>query len=172
MIKKKHIGKIVSFKFEYVNKIEIYRGYIIDYNDDWTLLKYNTVDYITDGYLILRNKYINAYCRDDDEKFHQKVLDLKGKSVVPADLIPIDNIETILNYLTEKFGAFQFDLKSNEYCYLGKVKTIEKNNLTFDFLNSKGVWSETRDCKLGNIRTIEFDTDYVNSLLLVSKSTK
>lgn len=170
MIKKKHIGQIISFKFEYVNNIEIYRGYIIDYNDDWTLLKYNTVDYVRDGYIILRNKHINSYKRDKVEKFHQKALDLKGESVKLTDKIPINDIKTILNYLTEKFGVFQFDLRSDAYCYIGKVKSIEKNNLKIDYLDSEGNWSETREYKLGNIRTIEFDTDYINSLLLVSNS--
>ncbi|PCJ63621.1 MAG: hypothetical protein COA58_15910 [Bacteroidetes bacterium] len=172
MNKKKHIGQIVSFRFEYVNKIEIYRGYIIDYNDDWTLLKYNTVDYIIDGYIILRNKFILSYRLDEEERFYKKVLKLKGESVLPADKIPIDTIQSILNHLTAKFGTFQFDSKSNLYSYIGKVKSIKKNNLTIDSLSPKGVWAETQDYKLGNIRTIQYDTDYLNSLLLVANQKK
>jgi uncharacterized protein YnzC (UPF0291/DUF896 family) len=170
--KKKHIGQIVSFKFDYVSTEEIYSGYVIDYNDDWTLLKYNPVDYVRDGYIILRNKYITSYKRDEVEKFHQKVLDLKGEGVTSDDKIPIDDIKTILNYLTDYFGAFQFDLRSDDYCYLGKVKSIVKNTLTIDFLDTKGEWSETRDYKLGNIRTIQFDTDYINSLKMIANLNK
>jgi hypothetical protein len=172
MIKKKYIGEVLSFKFQYVNSIEIYRGYLIDYNDDWTLLKYNANDYVRDGYIILRNKHIISYKQDEEENFHKKVLDLKGESVTQSDKIPMDNIKTILSYLTEKYGVFQFDLRSNTYCYIGKVKSIDKNSLTIDYLDSIGNWSETREYKLGNIRTIQYDSDYINSLLLVSKSNK
>lgn len=168
MNKKKHIGQIVSFKFDYASTEVEYSGYIIDYNDDWTLLKYNPVDFVRDGYIMLRNKYIKSYRRDEIEIFHQEVLDLKGEGVTSKDKIPIDDIKTILNYLTENFGAFQFDLRSDDYCYLGRVKSIDKNTLTIDFLDTNGKWSETRDYKLGNIRTIKFDTDYINSLKMVA----
>ncbi|MBI1185653.1 hypothetical protein GC194_15405 [bacterium] len=168
MTKKKHIGQIVSFRFGYLSSEKIYSGYVVDYNDDWTLLKYNPVDYVRDGYIILRNKCIKGYKRDKVEKFHQKVLDLKGEGVTVQNKIPIDDIKTILNYLTDNFGVFQFDLRSEVYCYLGRVKSIVKNTLTIDFLDTNGKWSETRDYKLGNIRTIQFDTDYINSLKMVA----
>jgi len=169
-VTKKHIGQIVSFKFNYINDEEVFRGYIIDYNEDWTLLKYNVNDFLRDGYIILRNKFISEYKRETDEKFYQQVLDLKGQSVTPNDKIPINDIKTILNYLTDKFGVFQFDLRSNDYCYIGRVKLIKGNTLIIDYLDTKGKWSEIREYKLGNIRTIEFDTDYINSLLLVANS--
>ena len=170
--KKKYIGQVVSFNVAYVSTEEIYMGYVVDYNDDWTLLKYNPVDFVRDGYIILRNKDVKSYKRDGIEKFHQKVLDLKGHAVTSEDKIPIDNIEIILNYLTDNFGAFQFNLRSDDYCYLGRVRTIINNTLTIDFLDNEGKWSEKRDYKLGNIRTIQFDTDYINSLLLVANSNK
>jgi uncharacterized ubiquitin-like protein YukD len=169
---KKHIGQVVSFKFEYVSSEVIYSGYLIDYNDDWMLLKYNPVDYVRDGYIILRNKYIKSYRRDNIEKFHQKVLDLKGEEVTSKDIIPIDNLQVILYYLTDNFGAFQFDLRSSDYCYLGRVKSIVKNTLTIDYLDTKGKWSKTREFKLGNIRTIQFDTDYINSLKMITNLVK
>ena len=172
MTKKNHIGQVVSFKVDYVSSEEIYRGYVIDYNDDWTLLKYNPVDYVIDGYIILRNKHIKSSRRDKVEKFHQKILDLKKQRVTSSDKIPIDDIKTILNYLTEKFGAFQFNLRSTDYCYLGRVRSIIKNTLTIDFIDTDGKWSDIRDYKLGNIRTIEFDTDYINSLLLIANTNK
>lgn len=172
MTKNKQIGQVVSFMFDYVSTQEIYTGYVIDYNDDWTLLKYNPVDFVRDGFIILRNKYINSYKRDEVEKFHQKVLDLKKQKVTAADKIPIDDIKTILHYLTDNFGAFQFNQRSDHYCYLGRVNSIFKNTLSIDLLDTNGKWAETRDFKLGNIRTIEFDTDYINSLLLIAKANE
>ena len=43
-----------------------------------------------------------------------------------------------------------------------------------DNLNPKGKWEGQMKFRIGDIRTIEFDTDYINSLKLVStnKPTK
>jgi hypothetical protein len=57
-------------------------------------------------------------------------------------------------------------------CWLGKVKKIKGAELKIDYLNPKGIWSSSMPTyKLGNIRTIEFDTDYVNSLKLIAKKS-
>jgi len=41
--------------------------------------------------------------------------------------------------------------------------------LTIDDFTTKGKWSGQEDFKVNDIRVIEFDTDYINSLKLVSK---
>jgi len=47
MTKKKYIGQLVSI--EYTDRPAAIKGFVIDYNDAWTLLKYNRVDYVIDG---------------------------------------------------------------------------------------------------------------------------
>ena len=84
---KKHIGQLVSVKFT-DRKTPIY-GYIIDYNDDWTLMKYNPVDYIIDGYIIFRHKKLEVFSRGTDEKWREKVINLKGQQPTDKDIIPL-----------------------------------------------------------------------------------
>jgi hypothetical protein len=168
---KKYLGQLLSFKFEFTNRVQIYSGYLIDYNEDWTLLKYNPVDYVIDGYILLKNKHISHFKRDSEEKFTQKILDLKGCNPNDKDSIPINDLVTILNYISKEYGIFKFQMRSDEACWLGKVKKIDGSNLKIDYLDPKGIWKTTMPTyKLGNIRTIEFNTDYINSLLLVEKN--
>jgi hypothetical protein len=167
---KKNIGRLLSFRFKYIDEETKYWGYVVDYNDDWTLLKYNITDYVRDGFIILKNKYILEYELSDTEKFKQKILDLKGNQVTGNDKIPLDNISVILNYLSEHYGIFQFNMRTNKSCWLGRVGKIDKQDLEIDYLTTKGLWKGQMTFKLGNIRTIEFDTDYINSLLLVGKA--
>jgi hypothetical protein len=170
---KKYIGQLLTFRFDYSDGTVDYSGYLIDFNDDWTLLKYNTVDYLVDGYIILNNKYIDKFKRDDSEKFKQRILDLKGQKPRDKERIPIADIKTILDYLTNKFGLFQFNMKTNKTCWLGTVNKITGTNLKIDYLTPKGTWTKTMPpFKLGNIRTIEFDTDYINSLKLIAKKKR
>lgn len=170
MKKEKYIGQLVSVKFT-DRKTPIY-GYVVDYNDDWTLMKYNPVDYIIDGYIIFRHKNIEGIRRDTDEKWREKVINLKGLQPADKDIIPLTDLETILRYLTHNFGVFQVYTKSETACYLGRLKSIDNKELIMDNLNPKGKWDGQIKFKTSDIKVIEFDTDYINSLKLVSTFRK
>lgn len=170
MTKKKHIGKLISIKYN--DRPTPIFGFVIDYNDDWTLLKYNPVDYIVDGYIILRHKNIEGFQRNAREKFKEKVIMLKKQHFPDFSGFPLTDLQTILSTLTKKYGVFQFDLKTENACYLGRLKSLTKGKLTIDYLNPKGLWTKQMQFRPNDIRTIEFDTDYINSLKLVSKKTK
>ncbi|HNR19712.1 MAG TPA: hypothetical protein PKN75_12390 [Bacteroidia bacterium] len=170
MKKKKHIGQVISVKF--TDRKEPICGFVVDYNDDWTLMKYNPVDYVIDGYIIFRHKNIEGYRRDTDKKFRERVIKLKGLEPTDKDIIPLTDLTTILTYLSDKFGAFQLYTKSDSACYLGRLKTCDSKLFVIDFLSTTGKWDGQMEFKNGDIRVIEFDTDYINSLKLVSTDKK
>lgn len=170
MTKKKYIGQLVSIKYN--DRPTPIFGFVIDYNAEWTLLKYNPFDYIIDGYIILRHKNIEGYRREAKEKFKEKVIILKKQHLPDIPDLPLTDLETILSSLTKKYGIFQFDLKTEKACYLGKLKSLTTSKLTIDYLNPKGLWTKQMQFRPNDIRTIEFDTDYINSLKLVSKKSK
>ena len=126
-----------------------------------------------DGYIILNNRFITHFKRDDSEKFKQKILDLKKQKPKKKENVPITDLTTILIHLSHKFGLFQFNMRTNKTCWLGTVKKITGSDLKIDYLTPRATWTKTMPpFKLGNIRTIEFDTDYINSLKLVAKRRK
>ena len=167
---KKYIGQLITLKFEYTDETVKYSGYLIDFNSDWVLLKYNKVDYVVDGFIVLNNRFITHFKRDDKEKFTQKILDLKGEAPKKNERIPLTDVETILVHLSEKFGIFSFNMRSNSKCWLGRVKKISGSDLKIDYLTPRATWTnDMPPFKLGNIRTIQYDTDYINALKLVAK---
>lgn len=166
MKKKKHIGQLVSVHFS-DRKTPIY-GYVIDYSDDWTLLKHNPVDFIVDGYVIVRHKNVAEIRRSKEEKWKEQVMNLKGLKPTGNEHVPLTNLETILQHLTEKAGVFQLYTKSEKACYLGRLHSMDAKVLVLDNLNTKGQWDGQITFKPGEIRVVEFDTDYSNSLMLVN----
>ena len=44
MKNKKYAGQLISVKFK--DRETAICGYVVDYNKDWTLMKYNPVDYV------------------------------------------------------------------------------------------------------------------------------
>jgi len=163
---KKYTGQLISIKFT-DRKNPVY-GFVIDYNDDWTLMKYNPVDYIIDGYIILRHKNIQGFRKSEDEKFKEKVIKLKKQNSKINENIPITDLQTILSYLTKMFGVFQLNTKSESACYLGRLKSFDSKQFVIDCLDTKGKWKGQMKFRPNDIRTIEFNTDYINSLKLLA----
>ena len=166
----KYLKKLISLKFS--DRNEIITGLVVDYNEDWTLMKYNTVDYIIDGYIIIRHKNIEGFKRESSEKFTEKVLKLKGIETKEYEKIPLTDLSTILNYLTERFGVFQIYTKSEKSSYLGRLVSLTSKELVIENFTPKGKWDGQITFRPGDLRTIEFDNDYINSLKLITESRK
>ena|SRR5688572_18433455 len=161
-------GQLIRLKFRDQKPID---GIVIDYDDDWMLLKSNPTDYIIDGYAIVKNQNIRDIVRGDEEKWREKVIKLKKTKTLKSK-IPLDSLESILKALTKKFEIFTLYIKEDDVCWLGKLKSIDEKSLVIDDLTTKGKWDGQMTFKTKDIRVIEFDTDYINSLKLVSKKLR
>jgi hypothetical protein len=158
---------IISFKIK--GRSEISTGFVLDFNSEVIHLKSNPVDYIIDGYKILNREFIEAYKIDDDEEFKTNAFRLKKifpKASEKIKLIPFDKLLFYLN----KFEVFQFDQKDDSICFIGKVQKIKNKTMTFKLLDARAKWSDSSNFRYDTIRTIEYGTDYINTLLLINKS--
>ena len=160
-------GQLIRLKFRDQKPID---GIVIDYNDDWMLLKSNPADYIVDGYIIVKNHNIKNIVRGEEEKWREKVIKLKIIKTLKSK-IPLDSLESILKALTKRFGIFTLYTKEDDACWLGKLKSIDEKLLVIDDLTTKGKWIGQMAFKTKEIRAIEFDTDYINSLKLVQRKS-
>ncbi|WP_347049987.1 hypothetical protein [Flavobacterium olei] len=160
-----YLRQLVEIEFQ--DKKEIFTGFLIDYSDDWILLRNNPVDFILDGFVILKNKNIEAVNRDHDLAFNEKVIRMKGLQINSEDIIPIRDLASIMKYVSEKYGIFQLAKKSSKSAYLGKLIEFTDEELTIDFLDTKGQFGGELSFNPEKIRVIEFDTDYINSLKLI-----
>lgn len=170
MNNKRFIGKLITLHF--TDRQSPVRGYVIDYNEDWTLLKYNSVDYITDGFVIVRHKNIKSFERGDNEIWTEKVMNLKGLQPDESDKVPLDNLEIILQTLSDRFGLFTLYMKSESACHVGRLRSFEGKRFTIDYLTTRARWEGTMSFIANNIRIIEFDNDYLRSLRCVYESRK
>lgn len=165
-----YLRQLISIEFE--DKKEIFSGFLIDYTDDWILLKHNPVDYILDGYVILKNKNIKSFGRDQNAEFTERVIKLKGLRTNSEDIIPIKDLSAILHFLSEKFEIFQIATKRDKVAYLGKLIMVNEEELIIDFLETKGKFGGEMSFNPKKIRVIEFETDYINSLKLIVNDDK
>ncbi len=167
---KENIGHLILIEF--TDKQESVSGFIIDYSEDWILLKLNPCDYLIDGYTIVKNKNIKSLVRTEREEFAEKIIRLKNLSPNTDNKIPLKNLTTILDYLTKNYGVFQIATKRENAAYLGRLITIDDEELVIEFLDTRGKWSDEISFNPKKIRIIEFDTDYINSLKLIADLKK
>ena len=161
----KYLRQLISIEFE--DKKEIFTGFLIDWTDDWILIKNNPFDFIIDGYTILRNKNLKSIIQDKDHEFTEKVIKLKGLKTSAEDIIPIQDLQSILHFLDKKYGIFQLAKRSDKAVYLGRLIECTEDELLIDFLGPEGEFEGEMEFGHEKIRVIEFDTDYINSLKLV-----
>jgi hypothetical protein len=166
----KYLRQLISIEFE--DKKDIFSGFLIDWTEDWILLKNNPVDFIIDGYTLLKNKNVKSIIQDKDHEFTEKVIRLKGLKTSAEEIIPLKDLSSIINFLADKYEIFQISKKSDKAVYLGKLIELNEDELVIDFLGTEGEFDGEMSFKLNKIRVIEFDTDYINSLKLVVDQEK
>lgn len=165
---KKIIGRYFSFKVRDWEKP--IKGFLIDYSEEWILILNNPEDYIIDGYILLSFKYYDSL----DTKYSlkqlltEKILRLKDFPT-KALPIPLDNLDSILSAITKKYKVFAFHRRAEYKFRVGKLKSIDKKQLVIHALDPDAEWIGPNKFRVSDIRTIEFDTDYLNSLMLVAK---
>lgn len=162
---KKHLGQLISIEFQDLKTI--FTGFLIDYSEDWILLRNNPVDFILDGYVLLRNKHVKSVHRDEELEFTEKIIRLKGEKTTTENIIPIKDLASIMSYLDQKHDVFQLSKKSAKSVYLGKLIELNKEELLIDFIDTRGAFGGELCFNPEKIRIIEFDTDYIKSLQLV-----
>jgi hypothetical protein len=157
-------GQLIKIKFKDLDSIS---GLIVDYSNDWILMRQIPVDYVVDGYVIVRNKNWKQIVQGDNEKWVEKIVKMKLKRSGKAPLIPLQSLASILKYLTNKYGLFELHTKSKNALWLGRLKSINNQSLVIEWMNAKAKWDGEMKFREREIRAVKFDTDYVNSLLLV-----
>jgi hypothetical protein len=161
----KYLRQLISIEFD--DKKDIFSGFLIDWTEDWILLKNNPIDFIIDGYTILKNKNVKSIIQDKDHEFTERVIKLKGLKTSAEEIIPLKDLPSIINFLADKYEIFQIAKKSDKAVYLGKLIEMNDEELLIDFMGTEGEFDGEMSFKLDKIRVIEFDTDYINSLKLI-----
>lgn len=157
---KKHINELVNFSV--IEKDEIITGLVIDYNDDYTIIAYNPVDYVIDGFMIFRNRIVEKYMVDENI-IKQKIINKKG---INSELFFELTSSSILNYFFKNNLIFSIEISNGSY-FIGKINSMDNDIICFLPLSNSAEWKEEVIINIADIDIIEFKTDYIESLCLI-----
>jgi hypothetical protein len=162
---KKLIGKYVTFKFT-GRKYDI-TGVVLDYNEDWTLIRACT-DYCPDGFTIFKNEKVE-YNFGDKERMATRILKLKQYSYKNDPKIDLKSLDEILSSIDKKYALIQIDTRKGDASDVVKYLGQEDSLYLFDELTTTAKWRYRLRLPEKECRFISFDNDYLNSLKLVTK---
>lgn len=146
-------------------------GVLLEENDQWILINEISMDYQLDGFAILSKKFVKKRSTKKWEKQIAQVLELKKYKPQLDASFKFGSFEQMAGWIEEKFVLLQFQDDIEASLEIGKIDTIEDNILHLLFLKADGKFKQkyTYEYKVNSIRKINFNTDYLNSLLLLAK---
>lgn len=152
----------------YADRDEPINGFVLDDNEHWSLILSNPVDFVTDGYKVLRKAAIDSTEKDEDATFAEHVLRLKGEDKHPKPAVRIDSLENILQDVKAHSKLCLLELDYEEGVgYVGIFKDIDDREVTLYSVSPRGELDGEMTFDIDEIQAIEFGSDYLKSLQLV-----
>ena len=141
------------------------QGLVVDMGNEWILFQDIPVDYVVDGFLLIRKIFLESFYRTKSEIFKEMVIKINKKNHILYDLLPLDSVLDLFTTFMRNQSIIQFDLHDDTVTYLGVVTTIFNKTFYIKPLLPSGCWGERESYFIDNIRTIRFNNDYINSLV-------
>ncbi len=171
----RHKGRAVRVEFS--DRKDPIDGFVLDFSNEWALMRIEW-DYQLLGYSIVRRKNLKSIRMGEKERFTEAVVAHEVGSIDQPTDLPLQDLETILSHLTQRYGVFQIEERRNDMCWVGRLASVDGRKLRLDDLDPRARWkSPLKDSPKGKrrevnallfrpwaIRVIEFDTPYINAL--------
>lgn len=144
-------------------------GIIISENNQWVLVKHVEVDYLVDGFKIYNKNFIIKRIPVSENDSLHIVLNLKKVALdFPKSFKFCSTIE-LLKWSEKKYGLFEFQDDVENELFYGKLNSFNKDEFIIDMIKSDGKIEFKYDYSfdLNEIRSLAFESDYFNSIILL-----
>lgn len=145
-------------------------GFFFQTGKKWILLKDNPFDFILDGFLCIRKKHVLREVALDNS-LKNAIFNLKRNSQKKEHLIDINlnDDSRLFNYFIQTDSLIQVCLARQDSTLVGKPMAANENSFRMRLLSTKGKWLNEFNFKYDQIRTINFESDYLKSFQLYLK---
>lgn len=156
--------------FKFVGRKYDISGVVLDYNDNWTLIRACT-DYLPDGFTVFKNEKVD-FNYGENEKMATKILKLRKYSYQNDPKITLASLHVMLDVIDKKYGLIQLDTRKGDASDVVKYLGQSDSLYLFDELTTTAKWRYKLQLQERKCRFISFDNNYLNSLKFVTKFKK
>lgn len=141
-------------------------GIMESFTDKWVLIKRISCTYVFDGLTLVQRRHIKSCERNDDNKFREKVLAVKGVMDIPVPDIPLDERLAPIEWLCSQKKVVEFHIEDESKFFVGKVDKVQTNIIRWFSIDNRAIWDPVSDTlQIKTIVSIDIDTNYVIPLL-------
>lgn len=158
-------GGFYSIKFHGRN--DFFSGIVLDYNNEWVLIR-RCFDYRLDGYTVVRRSKIHSVIYDEFEKRAMLILKKKNYHYSKDERVNIKDIDTLIKVVANKYKLLQIDTNDGKAFDVVKFQKMVNGLYFFKELTVNCKWRYNLTLSESKLNFISFDTDYLNSLKLIS----
>ncbi|MBB6003396.1 hypothetical protein [Arcicella rosea] len=162
-VKSEYLNKVITIK---IRPNSHFQGILIGVGANWLLLQYIPVDFITDGYVLLNQKYISEINISEDDIFTQKVIELKGVNSMIFGKVDLENSTKLFEEFREKSTLIGIELKNHQKRYVGFVTKEREKSIRVQLISKNCSWLNEETFLYNELRAIYFEDDYLHSLNL------
>ena len=167
---KKYKGSLISLKLK--NRRTPIEGIVLGYDKDWTLIRYNPVDYVIDGYALVNNRKVRDFQRTKEELFKEKVIKLKINSSANIGTCPALDLKGLIVMLVAHNDLVQIETNSEATTYVGYATLTDEGELSLSAIHPNGKKGKRIIIPIDKVRTIQYHNDYLTSLKLYIEHLK
>jgi len=141
-------------------------------NKDWILAKQVVTDYIIDGFVLYKKKYIRKRTSGPVEAQLNAIFTLRKISEDIPEGFVFGSTSKLLKWAERNYGISMFQDGDNSPLSVAKIIEIKKKKFLIDLIMDDGTLTENYDYEfaLKKVRVIHFDSTYQKSMALLYKS--
>ena len=164
---KKYINRLLQFDRGELNEEAPIGGFVLDYNDDRTLLQNVERDMFLNGYAAIRNDTVRSFRELDDYDFLvQRALKNLGYNPIKpdgVDLTSLGNIVLTANRIFPLITIHREVLFKGE-CHIGSIAKVTAKTLVLSLINPGALYGGPYRIRLADVTKVEFDGHYERAL--------
>ncbi|PIQ14338.1 MAG: hypothetical protein COW67_14420 [Flavobacteriales bacterium CG18_big_fil_WC_8_21_14_2_50_32_9] len=153
------------YTFELASREDTITGMIIDYSQEWVFIKYIPVDFVVDGFMFIRKKFIIDFWRENREKFKENVIMKKLQELEFTNVFDMSSVNSLFNSLVKSKIIFDIEFEDDETCYMGQLHSLGSNIMSMKMLHIDGQLQEEQLFDINDVYTVQFNNDYINTLV-------
>lgn len=148
-------------------------GVVLKENDDWLLIRHIQLNYLIDGLILIKKKYIRKRQRSIQEEIMEKSIQWKDEyNEFPSDLIFGSTLD-LLTWVEQYSGIIHFQDGKKAPFTSGFIYKIKPKKIQLDLLKEDGTLFEAYNFKflLKDIRVIAINSAEVKAKEQLAKNS-
>lgn len=160
------IPRLEIWEIKVKNHNEIYKGVVVQENEEWIILHQSQRDFNFDGYLFINKNFIKQKNIVSTDRISAKILSLNYSPMWKYEGKGIDCTNTmhIFSTFMEKKENIAIGLESDDYILVGKISKLNRKSIVLNKIDEQTNFIQSQRIPFSQIRLIEYKNNYLTSL--------